>query len=111
MSIIPIFSYRSLLKKPRAFALLDPEDVEKLESYAEKKLVLHFGKYGNILLQKKYFKYMDWCPYRNKITYSAYIFNLFDIQSNRYKKWKVIHLDGNPLNLIRSNLILLIYIF
>ena len=55
---IPVMGYRYRTNKPLAFATLDPEDVAAMEKFAQKKLVLQFGRTGEVQVNICYVEFL-----------------------------------------------------
>jgi hypothetical protein len=117
MTVVPVFGYRSKRPWPQSYALVDREDVETLETYRIKPLKLEYGVFGNVLVKRRYFQFTDFREYHRRIALSSYIFGRFhnslekntsSFQLNQHIDFpQVGFIDGNRLNLCRSNLVLL----
>lgn len=101
---VPVFGYRSLTGIPIAYATVDIEIVTAMESFAGERLVLTFGKWGQVLVHTKYIEYLlD--NYRNGSRKQSALLNYVTGRMPfRPVTGKVKFLDGNIMNFLQDNL-------
>lgn len=102
---VPVFGYRSKLKKPLVFVKVDCDLVDQFEHYASCLLELSFGKYGEVLIDKKYFDYKDFQQRRRKIPFGwCILFPNKKFCSNQFFNSKFYFSDNDGLNFTKKNI-------
>ena len=103
---VPVLGYKSITGTPFAYATLDPECVADLESVAGEKLVLQFGKIGEVMVHIKYIEYLLETYRSGKRKHGALLNYIFGRMPFRRVAKKFIFLDGHVMNFLPSNLVL-----
>jgi hypothetical protein len=104
---VPVMGFRYVTKKPLAFATLDPEDVAAMEKFAQKKLVLRFGRTGEVQVNICYVEFLLENLRFSKKQYSPLLNYLFGrLPFMRLRKNYIEYFrDGNIMNMSKSNII------
>jgi len=101
---VPVIGYKSTTGNTLAYATLDPECVADLESFAGEKLVLHFGKTGEVLIHNKYIEYLLETYRSGKRKHGALLNYICGRMPFRRVTKKFIFLDGNVMNFLPGNI-------
>jgi len=102
---IPVLGYRYKKKVPLAYATLDAESVAAMESYAGEKIVLRFGKTGEVMLPLKYCEYSLESNRSGKKQFSRLVnYILGRLPLMHIRPGSVLFRDGNVMNFSRDNI-------